>query len=127
MEAFAEDTGYEGTFADNQFLYPSFKNPNQEVYDNFDPYDEEECIIQGSMANRNIYGNDYNDSYGNSNSQDDRFHSEEEPSGVRLLLFSLSLLILLFLFRKTIKGIKERNKIPLFHSVKMTSKNQAKI
>lgn len=52
MDAFAEETGYEGTFTGKQFLIPSITNPSNEVYDHFNPYDETECIIQGSLASK---------------------------------------------------------------------------
>ena len=42
MDAFADDTGYEGTFTNREFLFPHIHNDHNEKYDYFDPYDEEE-------------------------------------------------------------------------------------
>lgn len=56
IDTFAEDTGYEGTFTNREFLFPIIQNNTTEKYDQFDPYDEEECIVAGTMVNKNIYG-----------------------------------------------------------------------
>ena len=56
IDAFADETGYEGTFVDREFLFPTITNPNHEQYDAFDPYEEDECIVTGTMPNKNIYG-----------------------------------------------------------------------
>jgi len=42
LDAFAEETGYEGTFLGKEFYFPNITNPNNEIYDNFDPYNEDE-------------------------------------------------------------------------------------
>lgn len=67
IDTFAEDTGYEGTFANQDFLFPVVDHHNQEQYDYFDPYEEDEWIITGSMMPKNIYGASYDQ---NSDSED---------------------------------------------------------
>ena len=52
MDAFADDTGYEGTFTNREFLFPHIHNDHSEKYDYFDPYDEEEWVVKGSQVNR---------------------------------------------------------------------------
>lgn len=64
IDAFADETGYEGSYNDHEFFFPSFNNPNSERYDAFDPYEEDEWIATGSVANKNIYGQSYEHSQG---------------------------------------------------------------
>lgn len=59
IDSFAEDTGYEGAFSNREFVFAEFKNVASEHYDYFDPYDEEEWIVAGSVRPKNVYGVDY--------------------------------------------------------------------
>ena len=74
IEAFAEDTGYEGTFSNRDFLFPEIKNCAKEKYDYFDPYDEDEWIVTGSVIPKNFYGISYD--HNNSNEENFEVHQD---------------------------------------------------
>ena len=74
IDAFAEDTGFEGTFSNRDFLFPEIKNLAKDKYDYFDPYDEDECIVTGSVIPTNVYGI----SYDRNNSHDEHFDVNED-------------------------------------------------
>lgn len=75
IDEFADDTGYEGTFTNREFIFPTITNRTTEKYDYFDPYDEDECVITGSMMPRNIYGV----SYDNNSHTSDHFGGYNQP------------------------------------------------
>lgn len=87
IDAFADETGYEGTFVDREFLFPSITNPNHEHYDNFDPYEEDECIITGTIKDKNIYGfyeqEEDNTPFEDHRDQLDSHQKDEDPSKLR--------------------------------------------
>jgi hypothetical protein len=75
IDEFADDTGYEGTFTNREFIFPAITNRATEKYDYFDPYDEDECIVTGSMMPRNVYGM----SYENNSHSPDHFGGYNQP------------------------------------------------
>lgn len=87
IDEFADDTGYEGTFTNREFIFPAITNRATEKYDYFDPYDEDECIITGSMMARNIYGVTYDnnshtsDHFGGYNQPDENMDTQATRSG----------------------------------------------
>lgn len=66
LDAFADETGYEGTFSNREYLFPNIRNNDNQVYDYFNPYDEDECILKGERnPNKSIDNSSDTDPFGN--------------------------------------------------------------